>query len=70
LKEPKNNEYNLREYNFADINQQIQSGTIKAVRVKSIILDSSHPLYENLGKDNGIGTIIYDNNSIKILAKY
>jgi len=50
--------------NFADINQQIQSGTIKAVRVKSIILDSSHPLYENLGKDNGIGTIIYDNNIV------
>jgi hypothetical protein len=58
--------YNSTSYNtnFVDINQQIRSGTIKAVRVKSIILDSSHPLYENLGKDNGIGTIIYDNNIV------
>jgi hypothetical protein len=49
---------------LADINQQIQSGIIKAVRVKSIILDSSHPLYKNLGEDNGIGTIIYDDNIV------
>lgn len=47
---------------FAGINQQIQSGTIKAVRVKGIILTPNSFGYKELGEDNGIGTIQYDDN--------
>ena len=59
-----NNVYNSTPYNnvLANLSQQIQAGVIKAVRVKSIILDSSHPRYNELGGDNGIGTIMYDDN--------
>jgi hypothetical protein len=49
---------------LADFNQQIQSGIIKAARVKGIILDSTSKAegYDKLGEDNSIGTIIYDDN--------
>lgn len=59
-----NHVFNSTPYNnlLADINQQIQSGTIKAARVKSIVLDSDSFGYKEFGRDNGIGTIIYDDN--------
>ena len=58
-----NNIYNPVAYNniLANIENQ-ELGRIKAVRVKSIILDSNHPRYEELGGPNSIGTILYDDN--------
>jgi hypothetical protein len=59
-----NSTYNPTPYNnvLAGLNQKINASTFNAARVKSIILDSSHPRYEELGGDNSIGTIIYDDN--------
>ena len=59
-----NNTYNPTPYDnvLIDFNQKLINTSIKAVRVKSIILDSSHPRYNELGKENSIGTIIFDDN--------
>lgn len=59
-----NNIYNSTSYDtiLNDLNQQIHNASIKAVRVKSIILNSSHPRYNELGGDNGVGIIMYDDN--------
>jgi hypothetical protein len=62
-------------YGFASVNQNLnpnlnngfgvqqaieQAGLIKAVRVLSIILDESHPRFEELGEWNGLGIIEYE----------
>lgn len=59
-----NNTLNPTPYNnvLNDLKQKISNNTLKAVRVKSIILDKSHPRYKELGNDNGIGTIFYDDD--------
>ena len=41
-------------------NQPSTSPSIVSVRVKDIILDDTHPEFENYGEWNGIGTIFYD----------
>ena len=46
---------------LASLNQKLNSN-IGVGRVKSIILDNTHPRYNELGGDNAIGTIIYDSN--------
>ncbi len=61
-------------YGFSGFNSEINSdlisrvfdrtnnftgGQITPVRVKSIVLDSSHPLWDEVGQYNGIGTIEY-----------
>jgi hypothetical protein len=58
-----NNTFNPTAYSniLANTKSELE-GTIKAVRVKSIILDSTHPKYKELGEDNSIGTILYDDN--------
>jgi hypothetical protein len=58
-----NNTYNPIAYSNILTNIENEKlGTIKAVRVKSIILDPSHPRYNELGGPNSIGTILYDDN--------
>ena len=62
-------------YGFASVNQNLnpnlnndfgvqqaieQAGLIKAVRVLSIILDETHPRFEELGEWNGLGIIEYE----------
>lgn len=58
-----NNTYNPTAYNniIANIENE-KLGKIQAVRIKSIILDSTHPRYEELGGPNSIGTVLYDDN--------
>lgn len=58
-----NNTYNPTAYNniIANIENK-KLGKIQAVRIKSIILDSTHPRYEELGGPNSIGTVLYDDN--------
>ena len=61
-------------YGFSGFNSEINSdlisrvfdrtnnfmgGQITPVRVKSIVLNSSHPLWDEVGQYNGIGTIEY-----------
>ena len=59
-----NNTYNSTPYDnvLVGLNQKISNISAKAVRVKSIILDSSHPRYNELGKENSIGIIMFDEN--------
>lgn len=59
-----NNTYNPTSYNniFTDVFSKIKTAKVNVVRVKSIILDSSHPKYNELGKENSIGTIIFDDD--------
>jgi len=58
-----NNTYNPIAYSNILTNIENEKlGTIKAVRIKSIILTSDHPRYEELGGPNSIGTILYDDN--------
>ena len=46
--------------NGFDVLQSLSlQGLIKAVRVKSIVLDESHPLFKEVGEWNGLGTIEY-----------
>lgn len=58
-----NNIYNPTAYNNIIANIESEKlGKIQAVRIKSIILDSTHPRYEELGGPNSIGTVLYDDN--------
>lgn len=41
-------------------NQSSNPPSIVSVRVKDIILDDTHPEFENYGEWNGVGTIFYD----------
>jgi len=43
------------------LNSLTQAGIIRAARVISIILDDTHPRWEEVGEYNGIGTIEYQN---------
>ena len=62
-------------YGFASVNQNLnpnlnnnfgvqqaieQANLIKAVRVLSIVLDETHPRFEELGEWNGLGIIEYE----------
>jgi len=64
----------MAQYGFAALNKTISNGgdngfntlqslaqknLIKAVRVKSIVLDESHPRFTEVGEWNGLGTIEY-----------
>jgi hypothetical protein len=59
-----NNVYNSTPYDnvLVSLSQKIKTSNSNVVRVKSIILDSTHPRYEELGGENSIGTIIFDDN--------
>jgi hypothetical protein len=59
-----NNTYNSTPYDniLTKLDQQLTNSIIKAVRVKSIILDSTHPRYKELGAESSIGTIMFDDN--------
>jgi hypothetical protein len=59
-----NNTYNSTPYDnvLGNLFSKIKTLDSKVVRVKSIILDSTHPRYNELGKENSIGTIIFDDN--------
>jgi len=46
--------------NFGVLNAVNQLGINKAVRVLSIVLDSSHPRFKELGEWNGLGIIEYE----------
>ena len=65
----------MAQYGFAALNQQLnananngfnvanaisQANLIKAVRVLSIVLDESHPRFQELGAWNGLGIIEYE----------
>ena len=45
--------------NFNTLQSLAQKNLIKAVRVKSIVLDESHPRFIEVGEWNGLGTIEY-----------
>lgn len=47
---------------------KLKGGQITPARVKSIILDSSHPLWDEVGQYNGIGTIEYQSIIIPTLS--
>jgi hypothetical protein len=53
LQNPNNNN------GFDTLQALSQQGIIKAVRVKSIVLDENHPLFKEVGEWNGLGTIEY-----------
>jgi len=59
-----NNVHNSTPYDnvLAGLSQKIKSADTNVVRVKSIILNSTHPRYDELGGENSIGTIIFDDN--------
>ena len=59
-----NNVYNSTPYDnvLAGLSQKIKSVDTNVVRVKSIILNPTHPRYDELGGENSIGTIIFDDN--------
>jgi hypothetical protein len=59
-----NNTYNSTPYDnvLGNLSNKIKTLDSNVVRVKSIILDSTHPRYNELGKENSIGTIIFDDN--------
>ena len=59
-----NNTNNPVSYNnvFAKLLSKIKTTQVSVVRVKSIILNSQHPKYNELGKENSIGVIIFDDN--------
>jgi hypothetical protein len=59
-----NNTYNSTPYDnvLGNLFSKIKTLDSNVVRVKSIILDSTHPRYNELGKENSIGTIIFDDN--------
>ena len=54
------NGINVNNKNFASNIATALNNLIIAVRVKSIVLDSSHPRFQEVGGWNGIGTIEYD----------
>jgi hypothetical protein len=59
-----NNTYNPVSLNniVAGLFSKIKTTEASVVRVKSIILNSQHPRYNELGKENSIGVIIFDND--------
>lgn len=59
-----NNVYNSTPYDnvLVGLFRKIKTLDSNVVRVKSIILDSTHPRYGELGGENSIGTIIFDDN--------
>jgi hypothetical protein len=54
------NGINVTNKNFASNIATALNNLIIAVRVKSIVLDASHPRFQEVGGWNGIGTIEYD----------